>query len=130
MVYASHATSFNPKGGFYTDASRAPLPNESGKGDEIGIRTTIFDDKVDVGLAYYTIEKFNIRINNPLYDEDAINPSTGLPNVPDVGVDYNGQTFNDDEVALFATPTATWFRRLSRAVLILLRVTNSSPMVG
>ena len=101
MVYASHATSFNPKGGFYTDASRAPLPNESGKGDEIGIRTTIFDDKVDVGLSYYTIEKFNIRINNPLYDEEAINPSTGLPNVPDVGVDYNGQIFSEDEVTAF-----------------------------
>ena len=101
MVYGSHATSFNPKGGFYTDASRAPLPNESGKGSEIGLRTTIFDDKVDVGVAYYEIERFNIRINNPLYDEDAINPSTGLPNVPDVGVDYNGQTFNDDEVSAF-----------------------------
>jgi hypothetical protein len=88
MVYGSHATSFNPKGGFYTDASRAPLPNESGEGQEIGIRTSIFDDKVNIGVSYYEIEKFNIAISNPLYDEDAINPSTGLPNVPDVGEVY------------------------------------------
>jgi iron complex outermembrane receptor protein len=103
MVYASHATSFNPKGGFYTDAGRAPLPNESGKGSEFGIRTTILDDKVDVGFTYYEIERFNIRMNNPLYDEDAINPGTGLPNVPEVDIDYGtaGGPFTDDEVNAF-----------------------------
>jgi len=102
MVYGSHSTSFNPKGGFYTDASRAPLPNESGEGQEVGIRTTILNDKVDVGVSYYEIEKFNIRINNPLYDEDAINSTTGLPNVPEVGVEYaNGGPFTAEEVSAF-----------------------------
>jgi len=102
MVYASHATSFNPKGGFYTDAGRAPLPNESGKGSELGIRTSLIEDRVDVGVSYYEIERFNIRINNPLYDEDAINPANGYKNVPEIGdLDSNGDPFSDEQIDTF-----------------------------
>lgn len=99
MVYASHATSFDPKGGFYTDAGRAPLPNESGKGNEIGIRTSFFDDKVNFSLSYYDIEKFNVKTANPAYDENEINPATGYKNVPDLGdLDSGGNLFTQDQI--------------------------------
>ena len=88
LVYASHATSFNPKGGFYTDASRAPLPNEGGEGSEMGIRSSLLEDKLDVGLTYYQIERNNVKINNPLYDVSANVPDVGDPNPDNAGNPY------------------------------------------
>ncbi len=99
MVYASHSTSFNPKGNFFTNEGRKPMPNESGAGNEFGIRSSIINGQVDFGFSYYDIERSNIRIKNPNFDPDAIDPVSGYRNVPILGdLDHDGTPFTQERI--------------------------------
>ena len=90
IAYASYATSFNPKGNFYSHGDAAPMPNESGEGLEFGIRASLFNDRIDAGLNYYHIERRNMKMSNPEWMPEAFN-SDGYLNIPSEGdLDRNG----------------------------------------
>ena len=90
VVYASRSTSFNPKGSFYTHGEQEAMPNEGGKGTELGIRTRIFDDNFDIGVNYYVVERNNKKMGNPDWNPGGTN-SDGYRNIPSEGaLDENG----------------------------------------
>lgn len=72
VFYASHSTSFNPKGDVYSHTGE-PMPNERGDGYELGFRTQFLDERFDVGASYFHIERQNIRIANPDFDSSVDN---------------------------------------------------------
>lgn len=74
VLFASHSTSFNPKGDVYSHTGE-PMPNERGDGYEFGFRTKVLGDRVDLGASYFHIERQDIRIRNPDFDVDVDSPS-------------------------------------------------------
>ena len=90
IVYASRSTSFNPKGSFYSHGEQEAMPNEGGKGTELGIRTTIFEDNIDIGVNYYVVERNNKKMSNPNWLPGDTS-SDGYKNIPSEGdLDQNG----------------------------------------
>ena len=90
IVYASRSTSFNPKGHFYSHGEQEAMPNEGGEGTEFGIRTTIFENNVDIGVNYYVVERNNMKMGNPDWNPSYTN-SDGYRNIPSEGdLDENG----------------------------------------
>ena len=90
IVYASRSTSFNPKGSFYSHGEQEAMPNEGGKGTELGIRTTLFEDNIDIGVNYYVVERNNKKMGNPDWQPSGTN-SDGYRNIPSEGdLDQNG----------------------------------------
>lgn len=73
ILYGSFSTSFNPKGDIYTHTGQ-PMPNERGEGFEFGVRTQVLQDRFDVGLTYFQIERQNIRIANPDFETTVDSP--------------------------------------------------------
>ncbi|MCH6256179.1 TonB-dependent receptor [Puniceicoccaceae bacterium K14] len=80
-AYASHATSFNPKGFTYSHTG-LPMPNEKGEGSEVGVRTSLMGDKLDVGASYFHIERQNVRTTNPDFDSTVDDPLVVPTHIP------------------------------------------------
>jgi iron complex outermembrane recepter protein len=74
VLFASHSTSFNPKGNVYSHTGK-PMPNERGEGYELGFRAKLPGNRVDLGASYFHIERQNIRIQNPAFDPLVDSPS-------------------------------------------------------
>ncbi|PWI34314.1 TonB-dependent siderophore receptor [Vibrio albus] len=63
-LYASYGESFNPNSVEKKDANDDPFDPEEGRQYEVGTKTTIFNDKTSLTLAYFDINKSNIVQKN------------------------------------------------------------------
>jgi iron complex outermembrane receptor protein len=124
-VYFSDSTTFNPNIG--TDINNAPLPPIVGKAKEVGVKTSFFEGKVSVSLAFYDMKLTNqtvlaafpavnvagLNYYIPIGDTvskgwDASLALAPLPGLQIVGSAYNGTVhdFNGNPVA--ATVENSW----------------------
>jgi len=124
-VYFSDSTTFNPNIG--TDFNNAPLPPIVGEAMELGVKTSFFEGKVSVSVAFYDMKLTNqtvlaafpavnvagLNYYIPIGDTkskgwDASLALAPLPGLQIVGSAYNGtvRDFNDNPVA--ATVENSW----------------------
>lgn len=124
-VYFSDSTTFNPNIG--TDINNAPLPPIVGEAKEIGIKTSFFEGKVSVSVAFYDMKLTNqtvlaafpavnvagLNYYIPIGDTvskgwDASLALAPIPGLQIVGSAYNGTVhdFNGNPVA--ATVENSW----------------------
>jgi len=124
-VYFSDSTTFNPNIG--TDINNAPLPPIMGEAKELGIKTSFFEGKVSVSLAFYDMKLTNqtvlaafpavnvagLNYYIPIGDTkskgwDASLALAPIPGLQIVGSAYNGTVhdFNGNPVA--ATVENSW----------------------
>jgi hypothetical protein len=66
-VYANTSTNTVAAGGSNYDIFAQPLPDQEGKGYDLGLRGFFLDDRVILKLNYFNNESFN-RVSNPLRD--------------------------------------------------------------
>lgn len=59
-TYASYTTTFNPQSNEYQDGTR--LDPEEGKNYEIGLKTSLFDDKVNLAVSAFQVEQNNVAV--------------------------------------------------------------------
>lgn len=63
-LYASYTESFNPNSVEQRDAQGNSFDPEMGEQHEVGIKTTLFDERLNITLAAFDIEKSNIVETN------------------------------------------------------------------
>lgn len=57
-LYVNDSNSFSPQP--QVDLNSQPIPNETGKGWEAGTKLALFNEKLNLTLAYYVIDRYNI----------------------------------------------------------------------
>ncbi len=111
VFFAGFSTSFNPKGDVYSHNGE-PMPNERGEGLEVGFRTQLLDEKFDVGVSYFEIERQNVRARNPDFEVGVDSPSekpqftpNGLDRATGFELSANGKLTRSFSVRLSAGKT-------------------------
>jgi len=61
-LYASYTKIFNPQASYVRDINRKALPPLEGKGYEVGIKGSFYDEQLNVSLALFQLEQDNLAV--------------------------------------------------------------------
>lgn len=61
-LYASYTKIFNPQASYVRDINRGALPPLEGKGYEVGIKGSFYDEQLNASLALFRLEQDNLAV--------------------------------------------------------------------
>ncbi|MBT9300896.1 TonB-dependent siderophore receptor [Pseudomonas sp. TAE6080] len=61
-LYASYTKIFNPQASYVRDVNRGALPPLEGKGYEVGIKGSFYDEQLNASLALFRLEQDNLAV--------------------------------------------------------------------
>jgi hypothetical protein len=85
-AYYAHSTSFQRSGGLTTE--NKTVPEGSGLGDEVGLKFSLFDDKLTGGISAYASEAKNNTANLPTDFQNIVDYASGVNGRRNGGLAY------------------------------------------